>query len=347
MPESIVTIGDSPYTPGDHASNVTGITVARGVVANAKGIASQATAVSYDWNADAIEVSNAANAGLLISNHSYGVPTQDAATWVMGCYDNESVAWDNIATTYPYFLPVMSAGNSGAYEYTGGLGTGLDKLTYEKNAKNILTVGSANSPSITSSGEVVLPMYIAEFSSQGPTDDGRVKPDVVGDGFGVYSAASTNSTAYVTMSGTSQASPSVASSLLLLQQYYNQLHASYMRASTLKGLVCHTASDDHLYIGPDPYWGWGLINAKFAAETILKANQQEALIQENTLNSGQVFSYTFISDGSGPLMATICWTDPAGTAKNGLLNDPSPALVNDLDIRLLMRRLQLSIFHIN
>ena len=52
---------------------------------------------------------------------------------------------------------------------------------------------------------------------------------------------------YGIISGTSMASPNVAGSLLLLQQYYHQMNGVFMRASTLKGLAfLHTADD----VGP-------------------------------------------------------------------------------------------------
>ena len=115
-----------------------------------------------------------------------------------------------------------------------------------------------------------------------------------------------------------------------------------MRSSTLKGLVCHTATDDAEnpnvsaipYPGPDPFWGWGLLNAKFAAQTIIDAQTNAAIVEEKTLNNGEIYSFTVNVSGSEKLMATICWTDLAGQLQNGILNSTTPALVNDLDIRI-------------
>ena len=325
----------------DHSTHVSGTIIAKGVNPAAKGMAPKATLTSFDWDNDDVEaLSEATNNGLLLSNHSYGIAVNQgngntAPTWLMGCYSSESSIWDNVAYNAPYYLMVASAGNDGQTSYTGGLAPNYDKLTGNKTSKNNLVVANANNPLINPSGNgQLLSLFINTSSSQGPTDDGRIKPDICADGTSVFSSISTNNTAYATYSGTSMAAPNTSGTLLLLQQYYNQLHGNYMRSSTLKGLVCHTADDDFTQVGPDPIFGWGLLNAKAAAETLLMATTIQAVVSERTLAQGESYTYTFSADGSGPISATICWTDPPGTVHDGSVNNPSPALVNDLDLRL-------------
>jgi len=127
------------------------------------------------------------------------------------------------------------------------------------------------------------------------------------------------------------ASPNVAGTLLLLQQHANNLNGNFMRAATLKGLALHTA-DDAGPTGPDPVYGWGLLNAKRAAEA-LSADGNASQISELTLSSGQTYQITVDSDGVNDLIASVSWTDPAGTATTAL-NSSTPRLVNDLDIRV-------------
>ncbi len=336
---SRVTDGETLIFPTDfHATHVAGTILAKGTDPAAKGMASQATMTAYYWDNDIAEMTNEimTNA-LLLSNHSYGIPVlndsggQNAPTWMMGCYNSDAVTLDQIAHDAPYYLMVTSAGNSGTATYPGGLLDGYDKLTAEKNAKNNLVIANAN-PFVSGT---FINVIINSSSSQGPSDDGRIKPDISGDGTSLYSTTDAGPfDQYITLSGTSMSSPNVAGTLLLLQQYYNQINSQYMKAATLKGLVCHTATDDFSRIGPDPIFGWGLLDAKTSAETILDDSNGSARILETNLSDGNSYSTTFSTSGTSALSATICWTDPAGTDQSNTTNSPIPALVNDLDLRL-------------
>ena len=128
--------------------------------------------------------------------------------------------------------------------------------------------------------------------------------------------------------------PNVTGSLLLLQEYYAQRNAGkLMRASTLKGLAIHTADETGDKPGPDYRFGWGLLNMERAGQAIGNQNNNFR-IDEQTLAQSQTYSLTVVASGRGPLMATICWTDPDAAVTGAILNDRTPKLVNDLDIRL-------------
>ena len=170
-------------------------------------------------------------------------------------------------------------------------------------------------------------------SSEGPTDDYRIKPDITGNGTSVYSTYDSADDAYNTISGTSMASPNIAGSLLLLQQYHKEIYGDFMRASTLKGLALHT-SDNIGLDGPDAKTGWGLMNTKKAAEIITKKGLQ-SVISEIELTQGSTYSIVVNSNGLEPLLASISWTDLPGTINSGTVNDTTPVLVNDIDIRVL------------
>ncbi|MEC8239073.1 MAG: S8 family serine peptidase [Bacteroidota bacterium] len=319
---------------GTHATHVAGTIIATGLNESVKGMAPKASVISYDWDADSVEAANESlDNGLLLSNHSYGIPVQqnDNLNYLMGSYGAESREWDAITHLAEYYLPVVSAGNDGTTEYNGGLANNFDKLIGNKTSKNTLVVANARNPYILASGDLLF-MNINSSSSQGPTDDGRIKPDISGDGTSVYSTVASTDNSYGSMTGTSMSAPNVSGTLLLLQELYNSINGFFMKASTLKALVCHTADDDNT-VGPDPVFGWGLLNAKFAAETILDDNNNLAQIHEGTLTSGETYTYSLFCDSNSPLKATLCWTDPPGSVNN-TLNSPSPALVNDLDLRI-------------
>ncbi|MDB5002287.1 MAG: Por secretion system C-terminal sorting protein [Mucilaginibacter sp.] len=359
----------------DHATHVAGTMIAKGVYAPAKGMAYNAsTLLSYDYNNDVAEMSRAAP-GLLLSNHSYGDVagwdynnTQarwewyglpgDTVDYSFGFYDARTQSFDRVAYNAPYYLIVESSGNNRGYAgpavgstyygYTSrtngaiinkgprpatiSSNTGYDIIPTTSTAKNILTVGAVNPlPNGPSSGSDVT---IAYFSSIGPTDDGRVKPDIVGDGVKITSTSSSNPTAYTSEDGTSFSAPNVTGSLLLLQEYYAQKNSgAFMRAATLKGLACHTAIDAG-NAGPDYIFGWGLLSMP-AATQVITDNNGKTLIKENTLAQGQTQTVTGVASGSGPLRATISWTDAPGIPTvEGAINSRSPKLINDLDIRV-------------
>ena len=341
----VTTVDDvSGTTFGDHPTHVTGTIIAnRWSVGSGsiKGMASQATARTFNWTNDESEALSEVALGMLLSNHSYGVPvgsgTSTLPAWYIGSYVEDSRAWDEIAYISPYYLPVYSAGNDGGNNNNATpIAPGFDKLVGNKVAKNVLTVANAEDATINADG-TLNSVIINSSSSQGPTDDRRIKPDIAGNGTGVNSVVSSTDTATGSMSGTSMAAPNVTGTLLLLQQHYKNLTNSFMRSATLKGLACHTA-DDAGVVGPDPKFGWGLLNAKKAAETISN-NGLSAWVSEERLNQGQTFTMTVASTGgaNNPLMASITWTDVPGEANNGQRltpNDTFRALVNDLDIRI-------------
>ena len=91
-----VTIGDSPLDLNFHSAHVTGTIVASGYEANAKGMAPQASAVSYQWDADVAEATTAAAGGMLLSNHSYGYVASGIPDDWFGQYGSDAVDWDNI-----------------------------------------------------------------------------------------------------------------------------------------------------------------------------------------------------------------------------------------------------------
>jgi len=318
-----------------HATHVGGTMIASGVTANAKGMAHQATLWANEWNNDTAEMTSQASQGLILSNHSYGYNPQFLSAWQFGFYDEEAAAWDEIAVNAPYYTMVKAAGNDrgAGYNPSGVFGTtGYNLVNGAATAKNVLVIGAVSAvTNYTSPSSVVM----SSFSSWGPTDDGRIKPDVVGCGVSVYSTTSTSNTAYSTLSGTSMASPNVTGTLTLIQQHYKNLNSgSFMRSATLRGLVIHTADEAGSAAGPDYRFGWGLVNAEKAVNAITNRNTS-SIIDERTLNNGGTYTANVVASGSGPLEVTIVWNDPKGTPlASGTSNSTSVRLVNDLDIRV-------------
>ena len=335
-------VGDGSTELDFHGAHVMGTIIASGVDPLAKGMAPQAKGIGYDWSNDTGEAAAAAANGMLLSNHSYGLAVRDQSgnpvlpAYYFGGYTSYARDWDLIMYNAPYYLMVAAAGNEGndnsANEAPLEGNSSYDKLTADKVSKNSLIVANGQDAVINADG-TLNSVTISSSSSEGPTDDFRIKPDITGNGTALYSTYDNSDSAYNSLSGTSMASPNITGSLLLLQQYYNEMFGGFMRASTLKGLALHTA-DDIGVKGPDAVTGWGLMNAKKAAETITKKGLQ-SVVSEIELSDGSTYSIVVKSDGLEPLLASISWTDMPGTENTGSVNDPTPVLINDLDIRVV------------
>ena len=319
----------------DHSTHVAGTIASSGVDANAKGMAPRSTIDSYDWDNDYAEMTatGAATAtdltGVSLSNHSYGY---GANSDDMGRYEKEAQTVDALVWAMPYYLPLWAAGNE--QDSLTALG-GYQSITFNSLAKNILTIGAVNDAVVAgirtpSSGSM------STFSSWGPTDDGRIKPDLVANGVSVYSSTAGSDSSYDgTYSGTSMATPNAAGSTALLQQLYANSFGQRPRASLLKALLIHTA-DDLGNPGPDYKFGWGLINLKAAADIVLahKATPSAPRIHENALTSTlKTTTTTFTWDGVSPIRATLSWTDPAGAPQTAA-DSRTPNVVHDLDLKI-------------
>jgi subtilisin family serine protease len=332
---SRVIISDDVNQSSFHASHVAGTLAAKGLNPGAKGMATKAILLAFDNLSDATEAFlRARDNDLLLSNHSYGVPvgSLDGSEWFMGAYGNFARTWDAVTESQPGFLMIVSAGNDGNSVYTGGLGPRLDKLTGNKNAKNNLVVANASDVELDDEGNLVT-ATINSSSSQGPSDDGRIKPDITGLGTQILSTSNASVSSYSISTGTSMSAPNVTGSAALLQELYKRLNNKYMLASTLKGLICVTA-DDFGPEGPDPIGGWGIMNSKKAAETIIN-NEDLTMIHEHTLANNSTYTFEITKDQFKELEVGVVWTDPRGAALENDINNPRPALVNDIDLKIV------------
>lgn len=332
----ILLMNGSPFN--DHASHVAGTVAAQGVVSNARGVAFNSSVLSYDWGSDLAEMLSEAASGLLVSNHSYGIGSL-GSIWFYGAYDSRARQIDQICFNNQYYLPVVSAGNDRNETTQPGSTQNANKFGYDLifghgNAKNVLTVAAVNQVSNYTGPSSV---QMSSFSSWGPSDDGRIKPEISMKGVNVRSTLDTSDSAYGFMSGTSMASPGVTGVIVLLQQYYNQLYSEFMKAATVKGLVLHTADEAGINLGPDYEFGWGLINAETAAKVIRDKNLSvnRSIIEELNLTNGGSYSKTIVTNGTEPLRVSISWTDPAYPGQNNGNIDPSILyIVNDLDVKV-------------
>jgi len=312
-----------------------------------------------------------------ISNHSYGFEGgwfvdqhnggvywlgdeafSQSEDWHFGFYSDASQSIDEIVYSAVTYVPVFSSGNERDDNapgqqpvvhrtYTNGVlytnsvtsrpkdgGTsGYQSMTDLASAKNNITVGSVYKIAGGYAGSVSIPID----SSWGPTDDGRIKPDLVAVGEDIYTTGPSSTNSYLDFNrGTSYAAPAVTGTLGLLIELHDRLQGTNqpMLGSTLKGLVLHTADKSG---GPDYQQGWGLLNAASAALLLTNNHASESLahIKEVRLTSGDYVEFPVVATNTVPLRVSIAWTDPAGTPPAPSLNPTNLMLVNDLDLRVI------------
>lgn len=332
-------------------------------------------------------------AGARIHSDSWGGPSEDTAN-PFGSYGPEARAIDRFAWDHPDFLPVFAAGNDGTdgHLLDGDLGDGVvdpDSLSVAATAKNALSVGASESLRTTggmadapwllfglgsllggSGGSFVSepiasdlvsnnPEGLAAFSSRGPTDDGRIKPDVVAPGTNILSTRSMDpafdpgllswgvyegNDKYVFNGGTSMATPLTAGSAALVREFYQRQGLAQPSAALVKATLIHHARDltpgqygdgATREMGPRPNIaeGWGRVDV--GGLFTLAPFRQWVDDHEAGLNTSEAAEYTTanhtltVTDASLPLRVTLVWTDyPAAAAA-------ARQLVNDLDLEVV------------
>jgi hypothetical protein len=283
--------------------------------------------------------------GAAIGSNSWGNDVQ-------GEYDTDAAQFDELvrdadASTpgdQPYILEFAS-GNAGPDSQT---------MDSPATGKNVIATGGCenvpNSLALTYGLYADGPDTMADFSSRGPCEDGRIKPDVVAPSTWIASAASSAApeeayiawTAidefYVYMGGTSMAGPHAAGAAAIFVQYYKSLHTNAMPSPALvKAALINSANElDELNGGPGPIpnndEGWGRITLTNIIVTNLTTAPRyyEYVDQTVLLTNGQVYvHHTLVRSTGQPLKITLAYTDVPG------FPGAIPALVNDLDLEVV------------
>jgi hypothetical protein len=361
-----VTHMDAATKYAQHATHVSGIMVAAGVNPDARGMSYQAPLHTYDWKFDTSEMASAAAQGLEISNHSYqhtvgwqsnywfgdiAVATQE--DYGFGFYDEEAARYDSLSYLAPEYLIVIASGNDrnqvwfGTHNHWDNVSKhwvsaddfhgadyqngGYDTISWFGTAKNALLVGAVDD--ITSGYSGPSSVVMLPFSSWGPCDDGRIKPDIVANGWQVLSTDTTD-TGYFFGSGTSMAAPVAAGSINLIAHEFTSRFGHRPLSSTLKAIVINSADEAGAAQGPDYAFGWGLLDTYRAIDVLEAGPQDERGVLEKTISTGETNDYNFTVTSPQAVRLTMVWTDPPGTPPAPSLDPPNKMLVNDLDLRI-------------
>jgi subtilisin family serine protease len=297
---------------------------------------------------------------------------------VYGDYTSDAQESDEFMWDHKDMLLIFSAGNSGKDSNSDGV-VDPDSIGSPGTAKNLLTVGAAENDRLPGSGgyssyfwysawpssfprNPIRTDYIsssddgehqgmAAFSGRGPTDDGRIKPDLVGPGTDVISCRSQDSSAgtgwgahansyYAFSGGTSMSTPLMAGAAALVREFYmTQGGITNPSAALIKGTLINgarslspgqygTGADREIPALPRPNYveGWGqpdLENTLFPAAPSTLSARDDGSLSTSQIDTFQIYVYA-----TDKLSVTLAYTDYPG--------DPAAAvaLVNDLDLLL-------------
>ena len=258
--------------------------------------------------------------GARIHTNSWG----SSQTSDQGKYTSESEDVDDRANYYDRFynnvegLSILFA--------SGNDGSGSGTVNSPGTAKNAITVGSH----LNRGGSA--PNLIWDSSSRGPTDDQRIKPDIVAPGAYVRSCKAQESsgggswedTYYVEMSGTSMATPNAAGAAALIREYILEIaERPAPQGSLVKALLVLGARDVGARDIPNNDEGWGRVDLK---ESLAPGNGRGIWVDDRSIMShtGHLKSYTFnVTDSGQPLKAVLAWSDERGSrfSTNQLVNN--------------------------
>lgn len=351
----------------DHATHVSGTIGATGIVSAARGMANGTSLYGYSFYdvSGATSVQTMVDDhSLILSNHSYGIVYSYVSTnSLFGYYSSGASDLDAKIVEEPNHIYFKSAGNDRAdYDYDfndawsdNSTLNSWGVVNHEAVAKNIIVMAAADNDSLsqlygifkdidnsggysagdpfaylnpTASDYTQLNPGIAYFSSPGPSSDGRIKPDLAADGFDVYSTSNASDTSYAYKNGTSMSAPASTGSAALIVEAYRNIYGtdSHIRSDLMKALLINSVYDVGTQ-GPDYAYGYGIIDAKAAVDTLQSDNGQATQLITASVTNGATKSYTFTLTQANNIQVSLAWIDPAG--------DPayqSDLLINDLDL---------------
>ncbi len=287
-------------------------------------------AAEYAGPADVFELMEEAkqNADAYVHSNSWGdTANLNEYTSLSASFDEAVRDSDRDTGHNRPMIITVAAGNSGM--------DGENTIGPPATGKNVISVGATENfiPDLESEfGEVDAenPENVAFFSSQGWTEDNRVKPDVVAPGSGVIST--TPEGGYVDMSGTSMSTPAVSGAAAVVVEWYEGNYGYKPSPAMVKALLINTAydlcdSEGNTGSIPNQKEGWGMVNL---VPMIDPPHNFLLYDQRSSLNTGEKDTYTIeAEDPSEPLKITLAWTDESAEVWD------SPALKNNLDIEII------------
>lgn len=303
--------------------------------------------------------------GAVITSNSWGASTYGGYNADSADYDRlVRDADDNPSDGLQQFIVVFAAGNDGPSEgQVASPGTAKNVIT-SGASENVRDHGQADGCGDSNANNC---NDITDFTSPGPCEDGRIKPDAMAPGNHIQGAASqysgfdgssvcggpsndfnpppddaywpTGQTYYTWSSGTSHSTPGMAGAAALIYKWYENQTGTPPSPAMTKAIMLGTADD--MYGGedgnggitghhPNIRQGWGRVNLGRMVDNASKYFYDQGHIFTSSGQSFQPMPVFTVVDPSRPVRIMMVYTDYPGVA------DCNPCLVNDLDLQVQM-----------
>ncbi|MCC6574685.1 MAG: S8 family serine peptidase [Planctomycetes bacterium] len=305
-----VTVAD-PYISNNggsqHATEVIGTLLGSGLGnSTARGFAPAATAFSYDFFGSITMERRALRHASqhVIENHSWNYGLS------VGGYDAAANEFDFDAQDLQIVM-CRAAGNEGPGDTT---------IYSDLGSKNSIVVGAVDDNGLHTANTA--------FSSRGPMNDGRMLPHICANGVSVTTTFPED--IYSTTGGTSFAAPGVAGTCALLGELWKRGRNNMQFWPDCAMAVLYQTAADRGNPGPDYQYGFGVVDAKAAADLILadEAGGGSYIVRGVARQDDSVEYDLNVSSSATPLKITLCWLDTPASPGAAV------ALVNDLDLEL-------------
>jgi hypothetical protein len=168
-------------------------------------------------------------------------------------------------------------------------------------------------------------------SGFGPTDDLRIKPDLVVYGINLHAPSADSPIAVELTLGSSPATAVASGIGAVMARHFLRYRGHLPAAAELKAVLIHSAGNPRIQPVPSVTTGWGFLDAAEAGQAIAKT--AEYVIETGAIQFRQTVTLD-LRPTAAHIRATLVWTDLPGAANSGRANDPTPSLVNDLDLLL-------------
>ena len=288
----------------------------------------------------------------------------------LGAYDAFARQVDEYAFNNSDFLILFAAGNGGVDRNRDGR-IDADSIVSPATSKNALTVGASENFELSGGHQRRIsklknakenwgaePIYgskisdnptgIAMFSSRGPTDDGRIKPDLVAPGTNILSTRSFDTKSgdlwgryddhYVWSGGASMSTPLVAGSAAIVREILQKkFKIQKPSAALVKGILMATSEDlfpgqygsggpgqEHLTVRPNFDQGFGRVNGS----KVLKLNPKWLIDNKSGLSTGEFQDFKIELKSEQNLNILVVWNDAPAN------ENAAKTLVNDLTLEV-------------